>query len=92
MNQEIITKEVERTPEDRMVVHLFQEGSFYRAYEWSAWLAHRFIKDFKVTQEGSRYRYHCPTNTKILELLLSHYKSKALRTNLMYSDALLLLL
>lgn len=33
MNQETIAKEVERMPEDRMVVHLCQEGSFYRAYE-----------------------------------------------------------
>ena len=24
--------------EMQRVVHLFQEGSFYRAYEWSAWL------------------------------------------------------
>lgn len=51
MNQEIITREVERTLDDRMIVHLYQEGSFYRAYEWSAWLAHRFIKEFKVTHK-----------------------------------------
>lgn len=49
MNQEIITREVERTLDDRMIVHLYQEGSFYRAYEWSAWLCHRFINQFKVT-------------------------------------------
>lgn len=25
-------------PNERIQLHLFQEGSFYRAYEWSAWL------------------------------------------------------
>ncbi len=24
--------------EMQRIIHLFQEGSFYRAYEWSAWL------------------------------------------------------
>ena len=36
--------------EDRLCVHLFQEGSFYRAYEWSAWLLCRFVHEFKVTR------------------------------------------
>ena len=31
------------------VIHLFQEGSFYRAYEWSAWLMCRYLHGFKVT-------------------------------------------
>ena len=31
------------------VIHLFQEGSFYRAYEWSAWLMYRYFHEFKVT-------------------------------------------
>ncbi|MBQ7689702.1 MAG: hypothetical protein IJT30_00680 [Muribaculaceae bacterium] len=35
--------------EMQRVVHLFQEGSFYRAYEWSAWLMCRFLHEFKVT-------------------------------------------
>ena len=30
-------------------VHIFQEGSFYRAYEWSAWLMCRFVHEFKAT-------------------------------------------
>ena len=30
-------------------IHLFQEGSFYRAYVWSAWLVCRYIHEFKVT-------------------------------------------
>lgn len=31
-------------------IHLFQEGTFFRAYEWSAWLAFRYIKQFKPTR------------------------------------------
>lgn len=31
-------------------IYLFQEGSFYRAYEWSAWLCCRYINPFKVTR------------------------------------------
>lgn len=47
---DILSKENDRsTEESRAVIYLYQEGSFYRAYEWSAWLCHRFIKQFKVT-------------------------------------------
>lgn len=35
--------------EDWYKIHLFQEGSFYRAYEVSAWLCHLHISQFKVT-------------------------------------------
>lgn len=35
--------------EDWRKLHLFQEGSFYRAYEVSAWLCHKYIHPFKVT-------------------------------------------
>lgn len=31
-------------------IHLFQEGTFFRAYEWSAWLSFRYIKQFKPTR------------------------------------------
>lgn len=31
-------------------VYLFQEGTFYRAYEWSAWLCVRYIQQFKTTK------------------------------------------
>ena len=34
----------------REVLHLYREGSFYRAYEWSAFLACRYMHDFKVTK------------------------------------------
>ncbi|MBP3354006.1 MAG: hypothetical protein IJ341_05585 [Bacteroidales bacterium] len=38
-----------QTIEDCLVIHLFQEGTFYRAYEMSAWLCFRYIKQFKAT-------------------------------------------
>ena len=37
--KEILEKEKERnTLEQCAVIHLFREGTFYRAYGWSAWL------------------------------------------------------
>jgi len=32
------------------MIYLFQEGTFYRAYEWSAWLCVRYIQQFKTTK------------------------------------------
>lgn len=29
-------------------IHLFVEGSFFRAYEWSAWLCCKYLNEFKV--------------------------------------------
>lgn len=34
----------------RAILHLHREGSFYRAYEWSAFLAFRYLHEFKVTK------------------------------------------
>ena len=34
----------------RANLHLHREGSFYRAYEWSAFLACRYLHEFKVTK------------------------------------------
>ena len=58
--KEILERERERgTLERCAVIHLFREGTFYRAYEWSAWLCVRYIQQFKATrrvlksQEGS---------------------------------------
>lgn len=31
-------------------IHLYADGSFYRAYEWSAWLCSIYIKQFQVTR------------------------------------------
>ena len=48
--KEILEFEVDRNDREmQRVIHLFQEGSFYRAYEWSAWLMCKFYHDFKVT-------------------------------------------
>lgn len=30
-------------------INLFKEGTFYRAYEWSAWLCVRYVQEFKPT-------------------------------------------
>ena len=32
---------------DLTAIHLFAEGMFYRAYEWSAWLCVRYVNEFK---------------------------------------------
>ena len=48
--KDILEKERLRSSlEQCKVVHLFQEGTFYRAYEWSAWLCVRYYPDLKVT-------------------------------------------
>ncbi|MGM9621429.1 MAG: hypothetical protein ACI3X4_08260 [Bacteroidaceae bacterium] len=44
--------EIERgrhNPGEYGKIHIFQEGSFYRAYQFSAWLCTMYMKDFKVT-------------------------------------------
>ena len=33
-------------------IHLHQEGSFLRAYDWSAWLCCRYLHDFKVNKRA----------------------------------------
>lgn len=48
--KEILEKEnARRTLEQCVVIHLFREGTFFRAYEWSAWLCVRHYPDLKVT-------------------------------------------
>ena len=45
--KEIVQLEGERIePSQYSVVHLFHEGSFLRAYEWSAWLLCRYMHKF----------------------------------------------
>lgn len=34
----------------RNELHLYREGTFLRAYQWSAWLCVRYIQDFKATK------------------------------------------
>ena len=31
------------------IIHLYTEGTFFHAYEWSAWLCHKHISQFRVT-------------------------------------------
>jgi hypothetical protein len=40
--------------EDSLKIYLFQEGTFYRAYEWSAWLCCRYVNQFKVTRKEQK--------------------------------------
>lgn len=48
---EILEKEKQRTNDaECRVIHLFPEGTFYRAYQWSAWLCSRYISQFKPTR------------------------------------------
>lgn len=48
--KEILEKERDRgSLEQCAVIHLFREGTFYRAYEWSAWLCLRYFTELKVT-------------------------------------------
>ena len=49
--KEILEKESERnTLNQCVVVHLFREGNFYRAYEWGAWLCLYYFTELKVTR------------------------------------------
>lgn len=49
--KDILEMESQRTtPEQCRTIRLFPEGTFYRAYEWSAWLCVRYLQDFKPTK------------------------------------------
>ncbi len=49
--KEILEKENQRDSlEQCAVIHLFKEGTFYRAYEWSAWLSVCYFTELKVTR------------------------------------------
>lgn len=48
---DILDLEKKRTNADEMrSIYLWPDGTFYRAYEWSAWLCVRYIRQFKVTR------------------------------------------
>ena len=42
--------EIERQRESPGEIHLFREGTFWRAYEMSAWLCVRCLHEFKATK------------------------------------------
>ncbi|WP_111898889.1 hypothetical protein [Pseudoprevotella muciniphila] len=50
--KEVVQFERERTKDATQChrVHLWHEGSFMRAYDWSAWLMCRFVHEFKATK------------------------------------------
>lgn len=49
--KDIVQYEGERSePAHYSIIHMWHEGSFLRAYEWSAWLLCRYVHDFKVTR------------------------------------------
>lgn len=48
--KEVFAKEQSRKElVDYRTIYLIPEGTFYRAYEWSAWLCHRYVSQFKPT-------------------------------------------
>ena len=48
--KEVFSKEQSRKEVvDYRTIYLIPEGTFYRAYEWSAWLCHRYVSQFKPT-------------------------------------------
>ena len=48
--KDIFAKEQSReTDVHYRTIYLVPEGTFYRAYEWSAWLCHRCVSQFKPT-------------------------------------------
>ena len=48
--KEILSIEQEHSLlEQCAVIHLFREDTFYRAYEWRAWLCVRYFAELKVT-------------------------------------------
>lgn len=55
VTKEIIEMESARIgvdSEKRGEVHLWKEGTFLRAYDWSAWLACRYLHEFKVNKRS----------------------------------------
>ena len=51
MTKDIIEQESLRLSSGiRNELHLYREGTFLRAYGWSAWLAYRYLHEFKVNK------------------------------------------
>lgn len=52
---DILKVESQRAEDSEVrVIHLFQEGTFWRAYEWSAWLCCHYLGNFKVTRRKQK--------------------------------------
>ena len=53
--KEILEKEEGRgTKTPANAIYLYAEGAFYHAYEWSAWLCCRYVKEFKVIRREAK--------------------------------------
>ena len=53
--EEILAFESQReSDEAKRQIHLFIDGTFYRAYEWSAWLCCSYVNPFKATRRNFR--------------------------------------
>ncbi len=68
--KELIEKERQRdTVQKARVMYFYKEGSFMRAYEWSAWLWCKYVKDFSPTHrkakqvDGTIIHIGCPVTS-----------------------------
>ena len=53
--KDILEIEWKRIPQGpHNTIYLFPEGTFYRAYEWSAWLCCRYMNQFKATRREQK--------------------------------------
>lgn len=69
------------TFEQCVVIHLFEEGTFYRAYQWSAWLCHRYIKAFKPTRRKLKQEDETLVYVGFPITSLMNYVSEGLKVN-----------
>lgn len=92
LTKEIAERENRRTTANYMEFHLFKEGTFLRAYEWSAFLGCRYLHEFKVNKRAFKgieallfpndsAEHLCSTLNSFLGLL-SHNSSYRIRCRL----------
>ncbi len=74
LKQIIETEQQRTTIEQARMLAMYPEGSFYRAYEWSAWLWCRHVKDFQPTHrkvkslDNTIIHIGCPVSSFIKHL------------------------
>ena len=75
MSYEDIFKNEERTSEDIYLIHLYSEGMWWRAYEWSAYLCNNLPSSndekLKVTKKSTKY---CDEGIVFVGLQMSSFK------------------
>ena len=80
--KEVFTKEQSRSEMvDYRTIRLIPEGTFYRAYEWSAWLCHRYVSQFKPTHRLLK-------NTEDIAVLMVWLGDKLANMRAIYRDFL----